>query len=451
CDTVENGYQCHPAKSHFWGQYSPYHSLNDSYTQRSTAHLWEQCAISSAHVLSRHGARYPTLGKSLIYAQLVARLQSQIPQTAMIGKWGFLRTYNYTLSIHSDLLSEFGQRQMYNSGLRFHDLYGSLFSPDELNLFVRAGDQNRVVESALNFTQAFWSAATPKAPHSSATDEPIPILRIPEKPRENNTLHHSLCAPIETGEYSDLGSHAQEEWLAHFGLPISTRLNEELPGASLTANDVVSMMELCAFETVTRQPPQGELAGFCHGFTVAEFAELDYYHSLGKYYGYGSGNPVGAAQGVGWVRELIARLTEQPVKHAGSINTTLDSDPATFPRGGKWKLYADFSHDNDMSGHLAALRLYKTRLRNNTRQHPYDSDGYSASWTVPFAGRIYVEKWRCGEEDRIRVLVNERAMNLPWCRGKSQADGEDMTCAIQDFVDGLMEMGDWGWDEKCFP
>jgi hypothetical protein len=45
--------------------------------------------------------------------------------------------------------------------------------------------------------------------------------------------------------------------------------------------------------------------------------------------------PWGPSEGVGYVNELIARLTDSPVVDETSTNTTLDGNAETFPRGGR--------------------------------------------------------------------------------------------------------------------
>ena len=68
------------------------------------------------------------------------------------------------------------------------------------------------------------------------------------------------------------------------------------------------------------------------------------------------GNPLGRVQGVGYVNELLARLTQTPVRDHTQTNRTLDGAPATFPLNRT--LYADFSHDNQMAAIYAALGLF---------------------------------------------------------------------------------------------
>jgi 3-phytase len=103
-------------------------------------------------------------------------------------------------------------------------------------------------------------------------------------------------------------------------------------------------MDMCSFDTVARTENGSELSPFCALFVHKEWAQYDYIQSPSKYYGYGAGNTLGPAQGIGFANELVARLTNSPVQDYTSTSTTLDSNPQTFPLDAI--LYADFSHDN---------------------------------------------------------------------------------------------------------
>ena len=62
---------------------------------------------------------------------------------------------------------------------------------------------------------------------------------------------------------------------------------------------------------------------------------------------YGYGQPTGRAQGIGYVQELIARLTNQYIYASNSsVNSTITNNPTDFPLGRPF--YADFSHDDIM-------------------------------------------------------------------------------------------------------
>lgn len=89
---------------------------------------------------------------------------------------------------------------------------------------------------------------------------------------------------------------------------------------------------------------------------------------LNFWYGSGFGSPVGRAQGIGYVQELVARLTKTPIslvrcepppplslssllliapiflQYNSTTNSTLDNNPTTFPLDGR-ALYVDATHE----------------------------------------------------------------------------------------------------------
>lgn len=74
------------------------------------------------------------------------------------------------------------------------------------------------------------------------------------------------------------------------------------------------------------------------------------------WYNSGFGSPLARAEGIGYVQELVARLTHTPIAvHNSSTNATLDDDPRTFPLG--QSLYVDATHEvvvlNGMSSCLS--------------------------------------------------------------------------------------------------
>ena len=128
------------------------------------------------------------------------------------------------------------------------------------------------------------------------------------------------------------------------------------------------MQQLCAYETVALG-----YSKFCELFTEEEWRGFDY--SIGDllavsvssmiaeagvpgidlnfWYGYGPGNPTAAAMGIGWVQELVARLTKTPLTMFDtSTNGTLDSSNITFPLD--QPIYVDASHDSFMADSKSA-------------------------------------------------------------------------------------------------
>ena len=297
----------------------------------------DNCDLTFVQVLSRHGSRDPTFSKTSVYAALVEDIKAKVD--CFTGKYSFLGNYSYELG--SDQLTKFGQRELHDSGVKFYERYKTLARSSIP--FIRAGQQDRVAGSALNFSKGFHEAR--KSDGSADPDDyPYPVLQISEDSNSNNTLHHSLCDNFEDGPNSELASDAQEIWLDIFAPTITMRLNSDLKGMDFSNLDTIHMMDLCPFNTVASEI--GELSPFCDLFTELEWQQYDYFQSLGKYYGYGNGRPLGPTQGVGFVNELIARLTSSPVNDQTSTNHTLDSSNRTFPLN--LPLYADFSHDKSV-------------------------------------------------------------------------------------------------------
>lgn len=437
CDDVQVGYQCDTKISHYWGQYSPYYSV----PSRIPDFLPPGCRIDQVSILSRHGARDPTSSKTKTYQALVQKVQASV--TNFPAKYAFLKTFKYTLG--ADQLTGFGQQEMVNSGIKFYDRYNSLTRANVP--FVRASGEDRVIESAYNWTQGF-NQANQKDHSAKHPAYPYPVLIIPEEAGENNTLNHDLCTAFETGPDSNTAKLAEGEWQSIFTVPIQQRLNNDLPGANLSQTDVVNFMSLCPFVTVAS--PTGQVSDFCGLFTENEWHEYDYFQSLDKYYGYGAGNALGPSQGVGYVNELLARLTGLPVQDETTSNHTLDSSAATFPLDRA--LYADFSHDNDMTGVFFALGLYNQTLplSNSTLETVQQTRGYSASYSVPFAGRAYFERVSCGlplrkKEEYVRVLINDRVIPLQSCKANTFG-----MCLLDDFVQSQSFARAGGKWDRCF-
>ncbi|KAI0404421.1 histidine phosphatase superfamily [Xylaria palmicola] len=433
CDYVQSGFRCQTAISHSWGQYSPFYSVPSDIPND----VPEGCEVTFAQILSRHGARDPTLGKSLSYAELVDRIHRDVTE---YGKhYDFIKDYKYALG--ADQLTVFGQQELVNSGIKFYRRYEKLAR--EASPFVRTAGQQRVVDSAVNWTQGFHAARLADEKAESPDAYPYKMVIIPEEEGFNNTLSPMTCTAFREGP--DTGGAAQAIWVDTFAPGIAERVNRNLAGANLSNSDIIHLMDLCPFETVANT--DGHLSPFCGLFNEDDWHGFDYYQSLGKWYGYANGSPMGPTQGVGFVNELIARLTGQPVVDETSTNATLDGSRESFPLDSV--LYADFSHDNDMSGVFGALGLYNATapLSNTTKASPRESGGYAASWTVPFAARMYVEKLRCSgsEEEFVRVLVNDRVIPLQNC-------GVDALgrCTVSKYVDSLSFARQGGHWDRCY-
>lgn len=66
------------------------------------------------------------------------------------------------------------------------------------------------------------------------------------------------------------------------------------------------------------------------------------------WYGFGPGQPTSAAQGIGYVQELVSRLTRTRITDFNSsVNGTIVSSNITFPLD--QPIYVDASHDTSIT------------------------------------------------------------------------------------------------------
>ncbi|KAF8523954.1 phytase [Hysterangium stoloniferum] len=398
---------------HSWAQYSP--AFPVEIYQRPHG-----CDITQANILQRHGARFPTSGATTRIRSAVSKLQSVTPISN--ENLRFLKDWVYDLG-QNDLI-EFGARQGFDSGQEAFHRYTELISDDHLP-FVRASDGDRVVLTATN-----WSAGFAEASHGIYI--PPPPLLLNEA--ANDTLDDKMCPNVgEPDEYTTL-------WENTFAPPIRDRLNAAAVGANLSNADIPSLISLCSFDTLAKMTP----SPWCGIFVIQDFMEYEYHGDLDKYYGTGYGQLLGPVQGVGYVNELLARLTGKPVSDATQTNSTLDSSPITFPLNRT--LYADFSHDNQMVAIFSAMGILRPQVPLDPTL-PDPDRSWIISQMTPFNGKLVTERLLCHGVGSVRLLLNDAVVPLDFCGA-----GPDGICTLDAFVDSQSYSrnngeGDW---EKCF-
>ena len=138
------------------------------------------------------------------------------------------------------------------------------------------------------------------------------------------------------------------------------------------------------------------------------------------------GQQLGPVQGVGYVNELLARLTDQPVQDETQTNHTLDDSPITFPLNRTF--YADFTHDDEMISIYSAIGLFE-QPENLDPTQPNPTRTWVISMMVSFSARMITERMTCDGEEYVRILVNDAVQPLAFCG----AD-ENGLCTLTNFV-----------------
>lgn len=421
--------------SESWGQYSPYFPV-DPYTAPPVG-----CEITQVNILQRHGARYPTKSKGKDMKAALKKIQSA---SSFSSELSFIPDFEYTLG--KDDLVPFGAQESFDAGEQAFLRYAYLITSDNLP-FVRASSSQRVVDSATNWTAGFAAA-------SNQTFAPVLSVIISEN--GNDTLDDASCPALSS---SPLPGSETDVWITTYTPNITAALNAGAPGADLDADDTQYLINMCPFVSVGT----GNRSEWCDLFDDLDaFGGYEYWGSLDKYYNTGYGQPLGPVNGVGYINELLARLTDTPVNDSTSTNSTLDTSPATFPLGRA--LYADFTHDNLMIAVYAAMGMFaQSAPLSDTEQTEGTGAGGATTWVasklVPFAARMVVERLSCAagavstsagegaEGEYVRVLVNQAVQPLAFCGA-----GSDGVCSLDEFVESqayARHGGDGQWQE-CF-
>ncbi|KAJ3514761.1 hypothetical protein NMY22_g14639 [Coprinellus aureogranulatus] len=421
-----------------WGNLSPWYSNSKgAFGIDSTPEPPETCRITGLHVLHRHGARYPTEWAS--YGG-PARLAEDIHRTTQnwnaTGELEFLNEWSYKLG--EELLTPFGRKQLFDLGLSYRMKYGFLlnnFTESNTIPVFRTESQDRMLASAMNFAIGFFGW-----PLDGQYQQSITI----EADGFNNTLApYKTCPNAKDRSKSDRGVWYLQRWADIYLKDARNRLAEQIPGFDLTIEHVYSMQMTCAYETVALG-----YSKFCELFTQEEWEGFDYALDLSFWYGSAYGSPTAKIQGIGWVQELVSRLTRTPIKeHRFSTNSTLHND-VTFPLGNS--LYVDATHEVVVLNIITALNL--TSFAENgplPYTHIPKDRTFRVSELAPFATNVQFQLLACDSTpgEQIRVIINDGVAPLTGIKGcPAQKDG---MCPVDAFVKAQQEKIDetsWEWD-----
>lgn len=417
---------------HYWGNLGPWYSVQGAFGLPDTSpQVPEGCQLEQAHLLFRHGARYPTSGSSP--SQFAATLHSAATGSSGVSATGpleFLNTWTYKLG--AEILTPFGRLQPHNLGVGFRVKYGELLNGfTEIPVF-RTTSEDRMQNSLANFAVGFFGVPE----YLTSYHEEIII----ESSGFNNTLAPWENCPNANNEISDVSGYPSGNWTQIYLNQTTARLQQYLAGLNLTADDVYAMQQLCAYETVALG-----YSSFCDLFTEEEWRGFEYSIDLSFWYGDGPGFPAAAAQGIGYVQELVARLTKtQPTTFGTNMNSTLDSNPITFPVN--QPIYVDATHDTVIANIITALNF--TTLAANGPL-PYDhipvGHTYHVQDIAPFSSNLVTQVMSCPStsnsattESYIRFLLNDGAVPLTGV-AHCETPNKDGLCLLSNFIQGMQE------------
>ncbi|KAJ6603247.1 histidine phosphatase superfamily [Mycena vulgaris] len=422
-----------------WGNLSPWYSMErGAFGVHSGPETPDTCRVTGLHLLHRHGARYPSAWASYGGpAGLSSRLNAATSKWTASGKLNFLNEWTYKLG--EEVLTPFGRQQLFDLGISMRLKYGFLlknFTESNTLPVFRTESQARMLASAQNFAIGFFGY-----PFEGQYQQSITI----EGHGFNNTLApYTTCPNAQDSSKADRGRGYLAKWASVYLEKALRRLQRQLTGYTLTIEDVYVFQQLCAYETVALG-----YSKFCELFTEEEWDGFEYSFDLYFWYNSGFGFPLARSQGIGYVQELVARLTHTPIStHNSSTNATLDDNPITFPFG--QSLYVDVTHEVVVLNVLTALNLSTLAAQGPLpADHIPKHRTFRVSQLAPFATNVQFQLLECTSVPgpQIRIIVNDGVVPLTGLAGcAAQKDG---MCAVDAFVAAQKKVigaTDWAYD-----
>nr|CDI55219.1 related to 3-phytase A precursor [Melanopsichium pennsylvanicum 4] len=191
------------------------------------------CTLLQAHMLHRHGSRYPTAGGP---PDVLRDFLKSHPNLRYSGPLSFLNTYKF--SVGQELLTPVGRGQLYDSGVKSALLYSKLVYLDSLEkdakgkaktLLARAGSQHRIVDSGLAWLNGFFG---PNWAQNTSFEIQI------EEPGFNTTTAPEFACPASNRPGNAPGGAMADKWVNIYLQDAVLRLKDSFGGANLNARMV---------------------------------------------------------------------------------------------------------------------------------------------------------------------------------------------------------------------
>ncbi|GFZ52138.1 hypothetical protein JCM24511_09911 [Saitozyma sp. JCM 24511] len=409
-----------------WGNLSPYYSVSSHGLPETSSLFPDHCELEEVHWLQRHGARYPTSNAGGP-GDLALRLKKASGWTAT-GEMSFLNDWEYRLG--AELLTPFGRQQLFSVGVAARIKYGFLLDKmgGRLPVF-RTETQDRMLKSAQNFAAGFFGIPA---------EDQFNLEVMIESKGFNNTLAPWNTCP-DTEGYNKEVLDRLHQWDDVFLKDARKRLQKHITGYDLSINDVKDFMDMCAYETVALG-----YSAFCDLFEQKEWRGYEYRNDIYWWHAASFGYPLAKAQGLGWVQELVSRLTHTRLTEFNSTTNSSFHDDVHFPLNDP--IYVDFTHDTEFALLLAAMNLTTfAESGEPPLDHIPKHRSFIASKFCPFGTNLQLQVLKCSSsgisaktDRQVRLILNDAAVPLTGIDGCPK--DEDGLCPFEAFVRGMKEI-----------
>ncbi|KAF8607458.1 phytase [Ceratobasidium sp. AG-I] len=420
-----------------WGNLSPWYSVPSAEFGLPDAGVEapEKCSITGVHFLHRHGARYPTYDPQLGEPVSLGNKLAALGKINATGDLEFINDWSYQLG--AELLTPFGRGQLYEMGVSLRMRYGFLLNnfteANRLPIF-RTESMNRMLESTANLAFGFFGH-----PIDGQYQE---VVMVQSRGLNNTISPYDSCPNANIASKAMPGELKIKVWIAKYLANALSRFKTMAPEVEWTIEDVYAAQKMCPYETVALG-----YSKFCELFTKEEWDGFEYSLDLGFWYNDAYGSPLGQALGLGWLSELVARLTHTPIAaHNTSTNATMH-DELRFPLNDA--IYVDSTHETVFLNIMTAMNLTQFAADGQLpTTHIPPNRKFLSSRIAPFATNMQVQLLSCQShaEPQLRIIINDGVVPLTSING-CPTDKDGM-CPIETFVAAqkeTIESASWEW------
>ncbi|PWW78411.1 phosphoglycerate mutase-like protein [Tuber magnatum] len=380
------------------------------------------CEIDMAHMMSRHGERFPTKNAGARMIALLKKIKSS--GVELKGSLAFLDDWQYFTDSpekHFEQLTTTGPYsgtlEAFTTGVKLRTRYRHLWEKvlNRHTLFWTS-ESDRVIDTARYFGAGFFGLESKRAE--------LQIISEDESKAGDTLTPGDTCKNyVEDPELGhDYGYEMLYKYRATYLPAIAQRLEEENPGLQFSDSEIYSMQEMCGFEITVRGNSK-----WCDVFTKKEWSQFEYARDIIHYYRAGPGNKYGKAMGWLWLNTTANLIAEGP-ESAGP-------------------LYFSFVHDGDIVPMLAAFGIFE-----DTQDLPIDEIMEDREWKTsqitPMGGRIIFERLSCAPKSEsaekeifVRFNVNDGIVPLEGCTG-----GPGKSCPLNGFLEHVERRGEIAGD-----
>ena len=419
-----------------FGTKTAYHNhYNYKNTLTSSPRPPEDCKPVHFNMVLRHGSRFPSGGDRKKMDRLLTKL-NEIYNTSSPFRYQNL-TIPWTKPIEwNDVkpkeLSPQGEIELYRIAKRFRSRFRQVFDKPYWNKYYKfvARDQSRSAQSAVAFAFGLFEN---DGPVSASKFQPVAITFAGREENDKLLSSYEACPRYEIDVKKIADAEVKKFSKGPEIKDVARRVEERLRISgklSLTFKDVHMIRRLCAFGIMNRQDDS-----WCALLSRDDIKILGYPEDLEKYYEHSYGNKL-SYQIICVLLSDMSEMLEDFAKGKTDLRGVFR-----------------FASSGTLVSMLTIMGFFEgssTLRADNYQVYQQNTQRNFTIEFLPTSANIAMVLYECNStekaakhEYKVQVLLNEKPIGLPCCRG-------NITCDLDEFLSYFKETVDsCDFDAMC--